>query len=133
MRQGIRSVVGSSLLVIFAACSAGGSTSGPAPGGNREIIGLAEIQASEAGTAHDLVQELRPRWLIQNRGQRSFDEGAQDAPRVILDDIPQPSLDYLREIPRDVIQEIRMISPREATFLYGTGFSAGIIKVTTKH
>ena len=105
---------------------------GPTPG-TGDVIGLPEIQVSEAATAHDLVQELRPRWLIQNRGQRSFDEGAQDAPRVILDDIPQPSLDYLREIPRDVIQEIRMISPREATFLYGTGFSAGIIKVTTKH
>jgi hypothetical protein len=51
---------------------------------------------------------------------------------VILNDLPPRSLDFLREIPRDVLLEIRIISPREATFLYGTGYTAGIIKVTTK-
>ncbi len=132
MRHGIRWMLAFVFPVIFVACASGGSTSAAASR-NQDVIGLAEIQASEAPTALDLIQELRPRWLIQNRGQRSFGEGAQDAPQVILDDIPQPSLDSLGEIPRDAIQEIRMISPRDATFQYGTGFPAGIIKVTTKH
>ena len=68
---------------------------------------------------------------MRNRGERTI-EGSLAIPAVILNDLPPRSLDFLREIPRDVLLEIQIISPREATFLYGTGYTAGIIKVTTK-
>jgi len=130
MSTGIKTVLAFSLVVGFGACAGGGTGTGPASG-NRDVISLSEIQESQAGTALDVVQQLRPRWLMRNRGERTI-EGSLAIPAVILNDLPPRSLDFLREIPRDVLLEIRIISPREATFLYGTGYTAGIIKVTTK-
>lgn len=131
MSTGIKSVLAFSLLASLGACIGPGGGAGSSPG-NRDVITLAEIQETQAGTAYDVVQELRPRWMARSRGVRSFGEGSADFPRVVLDDLPQREFDFLREIPRDVLLEIRYLSAREATFLYGTGYNAGIIKVTSK-
>lgn len=115
---------------LVAACATAGDQ-GP-EGRNPDVITLAEIEATEARTAFDIVQQLRPRWTVRNRGSRSFSTGVADNTRVVLDDLPPREFDFLREIDREMIQEIRYLSPREATFLYGTGYNAGIIEVITK-
>ena len=51
---------------------------------------------------------------------------------MVLDDLPPREFNSLREIPREAILEIRFLDAREATFLYGTGYNAGVVKVTTK-
>lgn len=119
------------LMPFVAACSTGGS-SGASTGTSQNIITLAEIQGADAQTAFEIVQQLRPRWTIRNRGSRSFETGQADDPRVILDDLPPREFDFLREIDRAIIQEIRFLEPREATFLYGTGYNAGVIRVISK-
>jgi len=131
MSTGMKSVLAFSLLASLGAC-AGSGGGGGSSSGSRDVITLAEIQETEVGTAYDVVQVLRPRWMIRNRGTRSFGEGSADFPRVMLDDLPPREFNFLREIPREVLQEIRFLSAREATFLYGTGYNAGIIKVMTK-
>lgn len=133
MNTFIRAATAGLILAGLGGCAGGGTPSGTGPGsGNRDIISMAEIQESQAATALDIIQELRPRWLMRNRGLRTI-EGTLDAPYVVMDDLPPRRLEYLGEIPRDVLVELRWIPPREATFLYGTGFTEGVIKVTTRH
>lgn len=130
----VRLALGFSFFVGIGACA---GSSGPGPGtgpasGNREVITLAEIQQTEAVTAYQIVQELRPRWMNRNRGERTFFEDAADFARVIVDGLPPREFNFLHEIPREVIQELRFLTPREATFKYGTGYNAGVIEVTSK-
>lgn len=114
------------------ACAGAGGPGAVAPR-DPEIITLQEIQATQAQTAYEVVQQLRPRWMLRNRGDRSFSEGAADFTKVSVDGMPPREFDHLKEISKTVLVEIRRLSPSEATMLYGTGFNAGLIKVTTRH
>lgn len=120
-----------SIPALFTACA----TSTP-PGittpRDPNVITLEEIEATQAETAYDIIQQLRPRWMVRNRGQRTFNETAADYAKVVLDELPPREFDFLREIPRATIREMRFLEAREATYLYGTGYNAGVIKVTTK-
>lgn len=115
----------------LAACGGGGAPETAAPR-DYNLITLAEIEATEAATAYQIVQQLRPRWMIRNRGLRSFNDTDADYPKVIVDDMPPREFGHLREIQREAIQEIRFLAARDATLLYGTGYNAGVIKLTTK-
>ena len=131
MRGFCHSLVFLALVGVLAGCSTTGG------GGSRSavdqyVITLAEIEATEARDAYEVVQQLRPRWMNRNRGQRSINESASDYAKVVLDDLPPREFASLREIPRNAILEIRFLEPREATFQYGTGYNAGVVKVTTK-
>jgi hypothetical protein len=118
------------LLGPLAGCAAG---SAPGAGSrDQDIITAEEIAESRAQTALDLIQQLRPRWAVRSRGERTFVESAYDYPRVVVDDLPPREFDSLREIPKEVLVEIRFLNPREATLLYGTGHTQGVIRVTTK-
>jgi hypothetical protein len=120
-----------SLAAPLLACATGrGQGSGVQRDSN--VITLAEIEATVAETAFQIVQQLRPRWMIRNRGQRSFAVSAADYARVIVDDMPPREFDFLREIRRENITEIRYLSPSEATLLYGSGYNEGVIKVKTR-
>jgi len=120
-----------SIPALFTACA----TSTP-PGittpRDPNVITLEEIEATQAETAYDIIQQLRPRWMVRNRGQRTFNETAADYAKVFMDELPPREFDFLREIPRATIREMRFLEAREATYLYGTGYNAGVIKVTTK-
>jgi hypothetical protein len=120
-----------SLSALLTACAGGGGAGAPAPR-DYNVITLAEIEASQAETAYQLVQQLRPRWMIRNRGERTFGVDEADYAKVIVDDLPPREFDFLRELRRGTLQELRFLEPREATFLYGTGFNAGVIQVTTR-
>ena len=113
------------------ACAGGGAL-GTGAGRDADVITLAEIEATQVATAYQLVQQLRPRWMNRSRGDRSFGVAEADRIKVTVDGLPPREFDYLGDIPRDALLELRLLSPREATLLYGTGFNAGIIKVTTK-
>ena len=118
-------------LALLAACA--GSGSGPSrPQSDRNVISLAEIEETEARDAYEVVQQLRPRWMVRNRGQRTMFEDGADFAKVVVDEFPPREFDVLREIPRETIFEIRFLEPREATFLYGSGYNEGVVKVITK-
>ncbi|MDP2955407.1 MAG: hypothetical protein Q8N53_03220 [Longimicrobiales bacterium] len=122
-------------LLLFAgpllAC-AGGGARGTETERNADVITLAEIEAAQVATAYQLVQQLRPRWMIRSRGDRSFGVSEADRIKITVDGMPPREFDYLGDLARDALLELRLLSPREATLLYGTGFNAGLIKVTTK-
>jgi hypothetical protein len=118
------------LLLLLPACATGPSSGGPPR--DQNLITLAEIEETQAETAYHLVQKLRPRWMVRNRGRRSVTDGPADFARVVLDDLPPREFEFLREIAKDSVHEIRFLDAREATFLYGTGYNAGVLKVTTR-
>ena len=130
MRVLSNSALAVTLLLPLVGC-AGGPSSG-APPREQNLITLTEIESTEAETAYQLLQQLRPRWMMRNRGERTFAESGADYPKVVMDEFPPREFEFLLEIRKEVIQEIRFIDPREATFLYGTGYSAGVVKITTK-
>ena len=131
MREMRRVVAVAAVVVAAGACSTAGRGA-PAARGDQNVITLREIEASEASNAYEIIQQLRPRWMNRNRGQRSIFEDQADFARVMVDEFPPREWEHLREITRESIQEIRFLEPREATFLYGTGFNAGLVRVTTK-
>jgi hypothetical protein len=99
---------------------------------DQNVITLEEIEATQAETAYDIIQQLRPRWMVRNRGNRSFNTTDADYAKVFVDELPPREFDFLRDIPRATILEMRFLEAREATYLYGTGYNAGVVKVTTK-
>jgi hypothetical protein len=119
------------LPAFLGACAGSGGSGTQAPR-DYNVITLAEIEASQAETAYQLIQQLRPRWMTRNRGERTFAVDEADYAKVIVDEFPPREFDYLRELRRETLQELRFLEPREATFLYGTGYNAGVIQVTTR-
>ena len=122
-------------LAALAACASGGGAgagSGIEEPRDYNVITLEEIQATEAETAYHIIQQLRPRWMVRNRGQRTLMETEADYAKVIVDDMPPREFDFLRELAREILLEMRFLEARDATLLYGTGFNAGVVKVTTR-
>jgi len=112
------------------ACGGGASSAGTQR--DSDVITLDEIQDTEATSAYQVVQQLRPRWMYQSRGARTFNMSGADYMKVTVDGMPPREFEHLNEIPREVVLELRLLSAKEATFLFGTGFNRGLIKVTTK-
>jgi hypothetical protein len=113
------------------ACASGGGSGIEEPR-DYNVITFEEIQATEAETAFQIIQQLRPRWMVRNRGQRSLMETEADYAKVIVDDLPPREFDFLRELAREILLELRFLEAREATLLYGTGYNAGVVKVKTR-
>lgn len=103
-------------------------------------ISCAEIepQLGRFGTAYDIIHALRPNML------RSRDVAAGSQPRssvwqrssgikVYLDGIAYEGVGSLATIPAVNVQEVRWLSPMDATTRYGTGNTAGAIVVTTRN
>jgi hypothetical protein len=117
-------------MLLASACATGPSSG--APQEDRNVISLSEIQSTEAEDAYQIIQQLRPRWFVRNRGVRTFSEGNLATLRVVVDNLPPREIEFLHQLAREILQEIRFLDSREATFKYGTGHDAGIIEVTTK-
>jgi hypothetical protein len=130
MRAAVPFFAVGSLMLLASACATGPSSG--APQGDRNVISLSEIEATDAESAHQIIQQLRPRWFVRNRGVRTFVEGNEATLQVVVDNLPPREIEFLHQLARDIHQEIRFLDSREATFKYGTGHDAGIIEVTTK-
>ncbi|HEX6134972.1 MAG TPA: hypothetical protein VFZ24_13480 [Longimicrobiales bacterium] len=118
------------ILCLGAAAGACGSARGAgSTGGDRNLITLAEIQATHHASAFALIQALRPHWL-EIRGPASGGGRAQK--RVYLDDLPLGGLDQLRQIPTSAIDMIRYFDGPSATQQWGSDHSAGVIQVHSR-
>lgn len=108
----------------------------------REQREITTEELREAGnqSAYDVVQRLRPRWLV-TRGTNSLSEtprgwgaGRQvvivpgnDKIKVYLDDVRLGGVAEMRKIASDGLTSIRFLNPRDATLRYGTGHTHGAI------
>ena len=114
------------LIFVMAALSACATTrEGSSYDPNR--ITLEEIEASIHDNAHDLVQTLRPRWLV-TRASMSIRTGPGSV-RWYVDGVGQGSA---QSINKSAIREIRFYSPTEAQARWGAGHQQGAIDVITR-
>ena len=106
---------------------------------NKNLISEAEIesQLGRFATAYDIIRALRPNMLISRgvvaRSQsRSSVYQAISEIKIYLDGTPYEGVGSLATIPAATVQEVRWLSPMDATTRYGTGNTAGAIEVTTR-
>ena len=118
------------LTSLLVACSSATAARTPR-GGDRDVLAAAEIELSNAGTLHEAIQRLRPHFLF-SRGRTSLRAPNNMRPAVIVNSVPQASLESLRSISARDVQYVRFLSAPEATTRYGTGYMAGVIEVVLK-
>ena len=123
----IRSVV----LLFTAAAMACAPPASSGKSRNANVLTAEEIAGSQATTAYEAVQSLRPNFL-RTRGSHTFDPTAVQAPHVFLDGQKFGELEILRSISVQTIREIRYYNAADATTKYGTGYTHGIIEVSTR-
>ena len=92
--------------------------------------------AATATTAYDLIHIMRPLWLdpaqgrmASARGDGGQDGGAQEVV-VYVNGNRQPSLDQLKTLRVQGIQERRYLDQNRAIQMHGPGHEKGVIEVT---
>ncbi|MDQ3674159.1 MAG: hypothetical protein M3365_07275 [Gemmatimonadota bacterium] len=121
-----------SVLVLAAAGAIACAPPGPR-GGSRDtnLITQEELLASQASYAYDAIRHLRPMFL-RSRGQNTFDPRVPTTPEVFVDGQKYGHIETLKTMPVPQIVAIRFLNASEATTKYGTGYTAGVIEVTTR-
>lgn len=98
---------------------------------SRDAIVEAEIEASSAQNAYDLVARLRPSFLT-SRGPTSIYLRSTQQADVFLDNVFYGDVQSLRTIAVTDIFEVRFFPSYEATQRFGSGHMSGVIQVLTK-
>jgi hypothetical protein len=111
------------IVMVSVACASGGGSTG-APRRNPELITRAEIEATDALTALEVVQQLRPTFLRP--------PGQSDPVVVYVDGVRRGNISELRSLQRSSLEQIRYINANDATLRWGTGHRSGAIEVTTR-
>ncbi len=110
----------------------GGPATEVAEHGGRDFIPRAELEEYRGESAYSTINLIRRRWV---RPQRSFNTAFGRDPvyaRVVIDGSSRRQLGDLRSMNVDGIENMRYMSAIDATTKYGTGFSGGVIEVTTR-
>lgn len=102
--------------VVLAAC--GGSSGRGSALGNQTVISEAEIRASNAGNAYELVETLRPRWLRPGPG-RSLN--LETVILVYQDNTRLGGTETLRTLTLPLIHSLRLLDAAQAGTLPGLG------------
>lgn len=109
-------------VAVVPACVSGGAGGGS--GGSSSAISVEHDDLSLYDDAYQAVQNLRPAWLRAR--------GMTGPPAIFLDGRRHGEVQSLRDISAGNVVEIRFIGAADATTLYGTGYTAGIIAVDTR-
>jgi hypothetical protein len=127
-------------LLVTTACA---STGEPRSSTNSTIISEAEVSASAASNAYDLVQNLRPRWL-STRGQQTLGTVSRSSPTgpvaemartsliVYVDGARMGTVDHLRSVSTRDIRTLERLNAGQATQRFGGDHPNGAILITTR-
>jgi hypothetical protein len=121
--------------VMATSCASGGS-SDPSTRPERtrsgaNVLTQEDLARTEAPTALQVVQQLRPAWL-RSRGDFSASPSSRPADIIVyVDDVRFGTWRDLEQVSRNSIREMRYYSATEATTRWGTGHSLGAIVVIT--
>ena len=124
------------LVTLAVAVLAGGAPLRAQRRGN--VLSTEEIERakSNVGTAYDLVQTLRPRWLQVHELTRlpgRADEPVRTTPvHAYVNDVDMGQVDYLKTIPVETVLEMRWLSQNEAASRFGPTEGYAAIVVTLK-
>ena len=106
----------------------------PAAAQGRAITSEDVERIPNAGTAFDVVQTLRPRWLKPKELRVNTGADVHLEPvtiNVYLDGLHVGTAEYLKTIPAERVQQLRWLSMNQAASLYGPNDGPGI-EVTLK-
>lgn len=113
------------MILLLTGCAGSHASRASAPS-DRNLISEAEIRASPATNAYDLVRQLRPRWL-QTRGVTSFQTQINVA--LYVEGVHVGDITRLRDYDTGDLRELKFLSGPEATQVYGTDHPAGAIQL----
>ena len=118
------------LMTLLVSCGTPGIGSGRQ--GDPGVIARDEIDSSGAQTAYQLVQSVRPQWLI-TRGITNLAQaaGAEDIV-VYLDNARLGDRDTMRRIALGPVRYLRFFRAPEATQRWGGGHLHGAILISTR-
>lgn len=121
--------------VVLIATACASTREGSEEGTRSDILTRAEIMSTEgARNLHDVVQRLRPRWLIARAGDRSI--GMETGIVVYQDQAMLGDVDTLRQLGPSAAHELRYLDgPTATSTLPGIGSGrhiAGAIIVVTR-
>jgi hypothetical protein len=119
------------LAAVLAACGANppGNTT-PASRGGARLINESEVEQSTAATAYDLIQQLRPRWLVVASGPTTL--GREPEIMVYVNDMKVGGPQNLYDIDVNAIRRVSFMDANEATGRFGLNHSHGAIMVSLK-
>jgi len=95
------------------------------------VITQEEIEKAAAQNAYELIRELRPAWF-RARGVTSTRDVFAGGLAFFVDGIQATSMDALESLGAERIKEARYVNAADATTKYGTGYTAGVVEITTK-
>ena len=121
------------MFVGISACSTTGTAGTGRRSGPRNEITAEQIAdlPNAVGTAYNIIEQVKPRWLRANRSQGSLASGPAFA-AVFVDTQSWGDLASLRGISIEEVERIEYLDMRDATIQYGTGYPGGIIRVVTR-
>jgi hypothetical protein len=118
-------------ILVFAALSSTACTgAAPRQTGSPNLITREQLVPLESLSAYDAIQRLRPTWL-QARGPTSL-RGGPTLPEIHINDSRSRTLDDLRSLPVIEVETMEYRNAADATTLYGTGYTGGVIEVRTR-
>ncbi|MDB4917850.1 MAG: hypothetical protein JWM95_5494 [Gemmatimonadetes bacterium] len=129
MRYSMRRLVRATVIASTLGCAS--HSSAPAPvRPERSVLTPEQIQAYHFETAYDVVEALRPQWLVE-RGPLSLDtaQARKAVVLVYLDNNKLGPVAKLREISTRNVSSMRRLDGVEAQARYGIGHPAGVIYV----
>ena len=111
-------------VAVVSACVVGAP--GPARSTSQGDITRPELEQILSESAYQAVEQLRPSWLFYRRTPTISNPNPE--PAVYVDQAQLLALDDLRSIPVQDVEQIRFLSSRDATTIYGTGHMWGAIE-----
>lgn len=124
-------IVARAALILALATVGCSSSTHRSPPRDRNLITADEILRSNATTALEAVERLRPGFLT-TRGATSIQDPNPPTPIVYLDGIRYGIAQSLSSIPAIGIATIQYLPPIEAGMRYGLGHDGGAILVVSK-
>jgi hypothetical protein len=96
-----------------------------------QTITEAEIVASNAINAYEVIVKLRSNFLSYRRETSFYPTESKSMPTVYVDEQKYGEIAVLENIPALQVASIRLYRAWEATTRYGSGNMSGVIAVTT--
>lgn len=117
------------LSALYSGCGTAGGERVPPARSNE--LSRDEIESVNARNMYEVIEQLRPRWLIVRRGTRSI----QEEPSILVyqENLRLGTIEVLRQISPDMVRSVEYIDGIKAMSILpgiGSGHVAGAIVIT---
>lgn len=131
MRNFVRRILGTAVVLGLTACASSGTGSSGASGprSSRDILTTEQIQSTKYNNLYDVVQALRSNWM-NDRGQDSL-MGPSSVVLVYYDDTKLGGVDQLKTISPNEVSYIQHYDGVAAAGRWGLDHGKGVIYVST--